>query len=102
MVGFLTLLAWFALLAALVSWFIAVVEGLRAFDKARRQPDGPKIARYTVIAWPFAARRMTGAAAAHAAAVHKAMVAFFVAILLLAACAALISNLSRVASLPAR
>jgi hypothetical protein len=102
MVGFLTLLAWFALLAALVSWFMALVEALRAFDKLSRQPGGAKMPRFAIYAWPFAARRMTGAAAAHAASVNKAMVAFMVSILVLAACAALASNLSRFGSLPAR
>jgi hypothetical protein len=102
MVGFITLLAWLALLAALVSWFIAVVEGLRAFDKTKGKIDGTPVSRVGIYLWPFAARRMTGDAAAHAASVNKAMVAFMVSVLVLTACAALSSNLSRFASLPAR
>jgi hypothetical protein len=90
-----------AVLGAIISWIVAFSHAFRAVT-AERAAGRHDVAWMAVFAWPFAVRRMTGHAAQHAAIVHKAMVAFFTAVLVLAASSAVISNLERISTIPPR
>jgi hypothetical protein len=49
-----------------------------------------------IVAWPFALGRLKGAAAAHAAKVNKALVAFLACLMLAVAATSVATNLARV------
>lgn len=85
-----------ALAGALASWVIGAV----AYARCLAAIDGESRRRtrwLAVAAWPFALRRLKGSAAAQAAVVNKAIVAFLVCVTLAAATISLSTNLNRVA-----
>ena len=49
-----------------------------------------------LVAWPFAAGRLQGEAAAHASAVNKALVAFFACLIVAVSAISVATNLARV------
>ncbi|MCZ7656950.1 MAG: hypothetical protein M5U07_03425 [Xanthobacteraceae bacterium] len=88
-----TVLACLGFAGAAACWiFAAVAYGrtLAAIGKGRTR-------WLAVVAWPFAARRLGGVAAAHAARVNKAFVAFFVCLLVAIAATSVATNLHRIA-----
>jgi len=82
------------LAAAVASWVVAAVYGVRALA-AIEGPDQKPLRKLALFAWPFAARRMTGAASAYAAVVNKAIVVFIVCIMIAAATVSLATNYNR-------
>jgi hypothetical protein len=96
MVLLASIVAYLALAGALVSWIAGAwffAQTLRALAADRGQTRTTWLA---VIAWPFALARLKGAAAAHAAKVNKALVAFFACLMLAAAATSVATNLARV------
>src|SRR6267378_3304649 len=83
-----------ALAGALASWIAGAwfyASTLHALDR------GPtRLGWLAVIAWPFALGRLKGAAAAHAANVNKALVAFLACLMVAAAATSVATNLARV------
>ncbi len=82
------------LATALGAWVVAVIHALRAF--AALGEDNRGLRWMAVVAWPFAARRMEGAAGRHAAVVNKAIVVFIVCIIVAAATISLSTNFTRI------
>ncbi len=84
-----------SVLAAVASWALAVVEGLRimADNRAGGQPNG--FATWALLLfWPFALHGRARNAEAHAARTSKATVAFFVSITLAVAATSAYTNLT--------
>jgi len=82
------------LATAVASWVVAAVYGVRALV-ALEGPDQKPLRKLALYAWPFAARRMTGAAGEYAAVVNKAIVVFIVCIVVAAATVSLATNYNR-------
>jgi hypothetical protein len=79
---------------AIASWIAGAVN----FVRALRSPSGQRGHQqvwYAAIAWPFAARPMSGEAAVYSSRVNKALVAFFTCLMIAAAATSLATNLSR-------
>ncbi len=88
-----TIAAVIAVAGAFASWAAGAAFYLRA---ARCMPAPRGGALLAIAAWPFVTGRLKGAAAEHAAQVNKALVAFFVCVMLAVAATSLATNLSRV------
>jgi len=86
-----TIVAVAALIGAAASWIAGAMFFMRTLSSGR---NGRQIL-FAAVAWPFAARRMTGNAALHSAKVNKALVAFFTCLMVAAAATSLATNLSR-------
>ena len=87
-----------ALVGALASWiagawFYARTLRTMAAERGQSQRAGGVVA---IVAWPFALGRLNGAAAAHAAKVNKALVAFLACLMVAAAATLVATNLARV------
>jgi len=83
-----------AIFGAAASWVVAVTSGLRTL-RALHGDDARSLRWLSIVAWPFAAGRMRGAPAQHAATVNKAMVAFFACVMVALAATSVTTNLSR-------
>jgi hypothetical protein len=83
-----------ALTGAVASWIAGAVFFVRALQALPGERNGRQIL-FAAVAWPFAARRMTGDAVLHATKVNKALVAFFTCLMIAAAATSLATNLSR-------
>jgi hypothetical protein len=90
-----TLLAFAAFAGAIVSWIVGAVYFGRCLHMLAREGQRPWLA---VVAWPFALKRLQGAAAEPAARTNKALVAFFACLLVAAAATSVAINLHRVSS----
>jgi len=88
-----TIVAVLAAAGAVVSWFVGAVFYLRTL---RALSDQPQVRWKAIVAWLFVLKHLKGAAAEHASKVNKAVVAFLVCVLVLAAATSLATNLSRV------
>jgi hypothetical protein len=96
MVSLAWTIAFLALAGALASWIAGAwffARTLRALADDRERPRLPWLA---VAAWPFAVGRLKGAAAAHAAKVNKALVAFLACLMVAVAATSVATNLARV------
>jgi hypothetical protein len=85
-----------AFASAVVSWVIGAwfyAQTLRAIA-AEHAPA--RTVWLAVVAWPFALGRLKGAAAAHAAKVNKALVAFIACLIVAVAATSVATNLARV------
>ncbi len=71
-----------AMTAAFVAWLVAVVSAVRAYRAARR--DGQPGAGRAIYSWMTFARDATGDAAVEVGRTHRAMLAFFGALVLAA------------------
>ncbi len=92
-----TILAGTAVAGAVAAWIAGAyffVQTLRAIDGADRAHN----TALAIFAWPFATKRLQGAAAEQAARVNKALVAFIVCVMFAAAATSIATNLSRVSS----
>ena len=90
------ILAFIALAGAAASWFIGAwfyVQTLRAIPAA---PGQRGLILRAVVAWPFAVKRLQGDASTNAGKVNKAIVAFFVCLIVAAAAFSVATNLARV------
>jgi hypothetical protein len=85
--------------AALAAWIVAVIHARRI---RAASPEAGGLGFLATIVWPFASRRLSGAGAEDAQVVGKALVGFFAAAMLFVATSALLTNLTRLASLSAR
>jgi hypothetical protein len=87
------IVVYLALAGALVSW----IAGAWFYARTLRA-DADKRGRswLAVVAWPFALGRLKGAAAAPAAKVNKALVAFLACLLVAMAATSVATNLARV------
>jgi hypothetical protein len=97
MVSLAWTVAFLALAGALASWIAGAwffARTLRALAADREQP---RFAWLVVAAWPFAVGRLKGAAAAaRAAKVNKALVAFFACLTIAVAATSVATNLARI------
>jgi hypothetical protein len=96
MVVLASLIACLALAGALASWAAGAwfyARTLRALSAEREQA---RARRLTVLAWPFALKRLQGTTAVEAASVNKALVAFFACLMIAAAATSVATNLARV------
>ena len=91
---FATILIYIAAAGAAGSWVAGGVFYLRTL-RALSVPGQTHLRWKAVDAWPFVLKHLQGAAAEHASKVNKAMVAFFVCLLILAAATAASTNLAR-------
>jgi hypothetical protein len=86
-------LTWIALAGALASWIAGAFFFVRSLAAT-----GDRRARWqALVAWPFATRRLDGAAAEDAARVNKALVAFLACLMIAAAAWSVTTNLTRFA-----
>jgi hypothetical protein len=93
---FASIVASLAFMGALASWIVGAwfyARTLRALAAERGQT---RLAWLAIVAWPFALGRLKGAAAAHAAKVNKALVAFLACLMLAVAATSVATNLARV------
>jgi hypothetical protein len=87
---FAFILAYAALAGAVVSWFMGAYYYLQTL-----QASNSEVRWSLVFNWLFTAGRLKGLAAAHAAKVNKAIVAFIACVIVAAACFSLAMNLAR-------
>jgi hypothetical protein len=83
-----------ALIGAGASWIAGAVNFVRALHVLSGERTRGRMWR-AILAWPFAARQMTGETAVYSANVNKALVAFFTCLMIAAAAFSLAANLSR-------
>lgn len=89
-----TIVAVLALAGAVVSWIAGALFSVRTLRTLPRERNKRQLL-YAAVAWPFAARQMSGDAAIHSSKVNKALVAFFTCLMIAAAAFSLSANLSR-------
>ncbi len=70
------LVAYVAVAGAMISWCVAMFYYLKT--QAVLGPEQSHLRMMTLVAWPFAVGRLSGAAREAAGKVNKALVAFFV------------------------
>jgi hypothetical protein len=87
------LLVYLALAGAAVSWVVGAVYYVRTLREAGAQRHFTWL---LVTAWPFAISRLSSSAAASAAKVNKALVAFFACLIVAFAANAIATNLQRI------
>jgi hypothetical protein len=93
---FASIVASLAFIGAIASWIVGAwfyARTLRALGSERGQT---RLAWLAIVGWPFALGRLKGAAAAHAANVNKALVAFLACLTLAVAATSVATNLARV------
>src|SRR5262245_12945019 len=89
--------AYLALMGALVSWIVGAWFYAGTLRAMAGGEEGKGAATWlAVVAWPLARGRLRGAAAEHASKVNKALVAFLACILVAAAATSVATNLARV------
>ncbi len=93
--AFATVLAYLALIGALASWIAGAWFYLRTLRSI--PADDGRLKWLAIVVWPFAVKRLEGAAAEHAARVNKALVAFMACILVGVAAFSVSTNLHRFA-----
>ena len=89
------IVAGLAVLGAIASWIVGAlyyVRSLRAMSQ--REPRG--LLLRAVVAWPFTISRLRGGAATTAATVNKALLAFFVCLMIAVSAISVATNLARV------
>jgi hypothetical protein len=85
-----------AIAGAVASWVVGAVYFARCLAAIEGQDAGA--ARWAaVVAWPFALKRLKGAAAEHAAVVNKAIIVFLVCLTAAALTISLSTNYTRIA-----
>ena len=89
-----TIVAVAACIGAIASWIVGAVNFVRSL-RARSGEANRKQMWYAAVAWPFAARQTSGAAAVYSSRVNKSLVAFFTCLMIAAAATSLATNLSR-------
>ena len=90
-----TILVYAALAGAVASWVVGAVSYARCL-RSLAADGGTGAGWLAIVAWPFALKRLKGAAAEHAARTNKALVAFFACLLVAAAATSVATNLHRI------
>jgi hypothetical protein len=89
-----------ALTGALASWIAGAWFYASTLQALAAEPGQQRLTWVSfivaIVAWPFARGRLEGAAAAHAAKINKALVAFLACLTLAAAATSVATNLARV------
>ena len=89
------IVAGLALAGAVACWIAGAFFYARTLRAIRHTPERGLMLR-AIVAWPSAAGRLEGDAAAHAANVNKALVAFFACLTVAFSAISVATNLSRV------
>jgi hypothetical protein len=89
-----TSVAVLAFVGAAVSWIAGAVYYLRTLQSISG-PEAGRLRWLAVAAWPFVLKRLSGGAASNAVKVNKALVAFFVCLMVAIAAISVATNLSR-------
>ncbi len=90
-----TIVAVLALAGAAASWVIGAVAYVRTLRSVGAS-EGASTLAIAAFAWPFALKRLKGAAAEQAARVNKAVVAFFACVTIGVAAFSIAANLARI------
>jgi hypothetical protein len=96
MVIFAFIVAGLALAGALASWVAGGWLFARGLRTVAGQPAGGRVSWFVIAVWPFATKRLQGAAAEQAAAVNKALVAIIACLMVAGAAISAATNLARV------
>ena len=81
--------------AALACWIVGAVFYVTTLRAISQAPERGLMLR-AIVAWPFAVGRLQGEAAANAANVNKALVAFFACLIVAFSAISVATNLARV------
>jgi len=90
------IVAGLAVAGAIASWIVGAACYVRTLRAVARTPEPRGLVLRAAIAWPFAVGRLQGQAAVHAAAVNKALVAFFACLMVAVSAISVATNLARV------
>ena len=90
------IVAGLAFAGAVACWIIGATFYVRSLREISRAPEQRGSVLRAIVAWPFAAGRLQGEAAAHASAVNKALVAFFACLIVAVSAISVATNLARV------
>jgi hypothetical protein len=96
MVSLAWMVAFLALAGALASWIAGAWFFARTLHALHDGREQPRLIWMLVAAWPFAVARLKGGAAAHAAKVNKALVAFLACLIVAVAATSVATNLARI------
>jgi hypothetical protein len=90
------IVAGLAIAGAVASWIAGAVFYVRTLQAISQDPQQKGLMARAMFNWMFTARRLQGAAGAHAATVNKALVAFLVCLIVAVAAISVGTNLARV------
>jgi len=93
---FASIVVYLALAGAIASWIVGAWFYARTLRALGPEHGRTRLAWLAIAAWPFALGRLKGAAAAQAAKVNKALVAFLACLMLAVAATSVATNLARV------
>jgi hypothetical protein len=93
---FAAIVAGLALAGALASWIVGAWFYAATLQTLAGEPGQDRTNWLAVVGWPFALKRLKGAASAHAANVNKALVAFIACLIVAAAATSVATNLARI------
>jgi hypothetical protein len=91
------IVAGLAVAGAIASWIVGSVYYVRTLRAISSSGEARGLLLRAVVAWPFAIGRLRGQAVATAATVNKALVAFFVCLMVAISAISVATNLARVA-----
>jgi hypothetical protein len=89
------IVAGLAVAGALASWIVGAVFYVKTL-RAISQTEQRGLLIQAIVAWPFTLRRLRGDAAASAVNVNKALIAFFVCLMIAISAISVATNLARV------
>ncbi len=92
---FAAIVAGLALAGAIASWIVGAWFYAATLRTIAGEPEH-RVGWLAVVGWPFALKRLKGAASAHAANVNKALVAFLTCLTVAAAATSIATNLARI------
>ena len=90
------IVAGLAIAGAVASWIAGAVFYVKTLQAISQDPQQKGLMARAIFAWMFTVGRLKGAAAAHASAVNKALVAFLVCLIVAIAAISVGTNLARV------
>ena len=93
---FAAIVAYLALAGAAASWIVGAWFYASTLRELSAQREHGRATWLAVAAWPFALRRLRGAAATQAARVNKALIVFFACLTVAVAATSVATNLARV------
>lgn len=86
-----------AVAGAIASWIVGSVYYVRTLRAMSSLSEPRGLLLKAIVAWPFTIGRLRGEAAATAATVNKALIAFFVCLMVAMSAISVATNLARVA-----
>jgi hypothetical protein len=96
MVLFASIIVILALAGALASWVTGAWLYASTWRTLSAERGQSRLGWLAVVGWPFALKRLDGAATARVAGLNKALVAFFTCLTVAAAATSVATNLARV------